>query len=130
MGDTQKPLVWVGRSLEELKRVPDDVVDVMGFALWQAQLGEKHPAAKPLTGFRGAGVLEIVDDFDGDTYRAVYSVRFSEAVYVLYAFQKKSKHGIATPKRDLAMIERRLTEAQAAHEEREWRQARERGHEQ
>jgi phage-related protein len=108
LGDADTPLAWVGRSLDELKGFPVDVQRVMGFALRQAQMGEKHPDAKPLSGYGGAGVLEIVDDYDGDTYRAVYTVRFGEAVYVLYAFQKKAKRGIATPARDLTMINRRL----------------------
>jgi phage-related protein len=81
-----------------------------------AQLGLKAPFAKPLRGFGGAGVLEIVDDFDGETYRAVYTVRFAGAVYVLHAFQKKSKRGIATPKSELDLIEQRLRRAQEDHE--------------
>ena len=80
--------------------------------MWEAQVGRKAPYAKPLKGYAGAGVLEIVDDFDGDTFRAVYTVRFAKAVYVLHAFQKKSKRGIATPRTELDMIERRLKRAQ------------------
>jgi phage-related protein len=79
--------------------------------LYQAQLGGKHPSAKPLKGYKGAGVLEIVEDFDGDTYRAVYTVKFREAIYVLHAFQKKSKSGIKTPAHELALIGQRLAEA-------------------
>jgi phage-related protein len=116
LSSADKPLVWVGKSLDELKGFPKQVMSVMGYALRQAQMGEKHVDAKPLAGYSGAGVLEIVEDHDGDTYRAVYTVRFGEAVYVLCAFQKKSKHGIATPKRDLALIERRLSIARAEHE--------------
>jgi len=85
--------------------------------LWDAQLGLKAPYAKPLRGFRGAGVLEIVDDFEGDTYRAVYTVRFADAVYVLHAFQKKSKRGIATPKAALELIEQRLKRARQDYEQ-------------
>jgi len=81
----------------------------VGGALWEAQLGRKAPYVKPLKGFSGASVLEIVDDFDGDTYRALYTVRFAGTVYVLHAFQKKSKRGIATPKAELDLIEQRLT---------------------
>lgn len=92
--------------------MPDPVQDNFGFALFQAQIGEKHDDAKPLKGFKGSGVLEIVDDFDGDTYRAVYTVRFAEVVYVLHVFQKKSKRGIATPKQDIELIEQRLKTAQ------------------
>jgi phage-related protein len=91
----------------------------MGFALYLAQMGGKHPDAKPLRGFGGAGVLEVVDDFAGDTYRAVYTVRLSTAVYVLHAFQKKSKRGIATPKQDMELIRARLRRAQE-HDE-QWR---------
>lgn len=90
---------------------PADVRRRVGGALWDAQLGLKAPYAKPLKGFGGAGVLEIVDDFDGDTFRAVYTVRFAGIVYVLHAFQKKSRRGIATPKAELDLIRRRLKRA-------------------
>jgi phage-related protein len=99
-----------------LKSFPAEVRRVMGFALRQAQGGDKHINAKPLKGFVGAGVLEVVEDHDGNTYRAVYTVRFSEAVYVLHAFQKKAKRGIATPQRDLDLVRQRLARAQEAHE--------------
>jgi len=89
----------------------------VGGALWDAQLGLKAPFAKPLKGFGGAGVLEIVDDFDGDTYRAVYTVRFAGVVYVLHAFQKKSKHGIATPRAELDLIEQRLKRAREDYDQ-------------
>ena len=79
-------------------------------------MGNKHPDAKPLKGFKGAGVLEIVEDFDGDTYRAVYTVKFEEIIYVLHAFQKKSKRGIATPKKDIDLIEARLNRAKKHYE--------------
>src|SRR5947209_17194364 len=107
-----KPLIWVGSSLEDLRAFPEEVRRVMGYALYLAQMGEKHPDAKPLKGFGGAGVLEAIDDYAGDTYRAVYTVRFPNAVYVLHAFQKKSKRGIATPKRDLETIRSRLQRAE------------------
>ncbi len=87
----------------------------MGQALDDAQCGGKHPDAKPLRGFRGSGILEIVDDFDGDTYRAVYTVRFSGVVYALHAFQKKARRGIKTPKKEMALIERRFREAERHH---------------
>jgi phage-related protein len=103
----------MGSSLKDLRGFPEDVKDVMGFALRAAQSGGKHADAKPLKGHKGAGVLEIVDDFDGDTYRAVYSVKFKGAVYVLHAFQKKSKKGIATDKSDLELVEARLKSAEA-----------------
>jgi len=91
----------------------------VGGALWEAQTGGKAGWAKPLKGFGGAGVLEVVDDHDGDTYRAVYTVRFAGVVYVLHAFQKKSKHGIATPKHEIALIEQRLKRAREDLEQ--WR---------
>jgi phage-related protein len=111
-----KPVRWVGSSKEDLRGFPEEVRRRVGGALWDAQLGRKAPYAKPLRGFGGAGVLEIVDDFDGDTYRAVYTVRFAGAVYVLHAFQKKSRRGIATPKPELDLIEQRLKRAQADYE--------------
>lgn len=95
--------------------MPDEVQDNMGYALLLAQLGEKHDDTKPLKGFKGSGVLEVVDDFDGDTYRAIYTVRFTSAVYVLHVFQKKSKSGIATPKQDIELVEKRLKVAQEHH---------------
>ncbi|MBI1887212.1 MAG: type II toxin-antitoxin system RelE/ParE family toxin [Nitrosomonadales bacterium] len=92
--------------------MPPDVVDVFGYALHLAQQGGKHAQAKPLKGFGSAGVLEVVEDDDGNTYRAVYTVRFSNAVYVLHGFQKKSHKGIATPKQDLDLVHDRLKLAQ------------------
>jgi phage-related protein len=85
--------------------------------VWEAQLGRKAPYAKPVKGFGGAGVLEVVDDFDGDTYRAVYTVRFAGAVYVLHAFQKKSRRGIATPRQEIRLIEERLQRAREDYEQ-------------
>jgi phage-related protein len=116
--DAGKELIWVGSSKEDLSAFPDDVKLVMGFALRVAQQGGKHLSAKPLKGYKGAGVLEIVDDFDGDTYRAVYTVRFEGAIYALDAFQKKSKKGIATSKADLDRIQARLKRAEQMHGER------------
>jgi phage-related protein len=94
-----KRLLWVGSCREDLKAFPEDVRLVMGYALYLARAGGKHPDAKPLRGFGGAGVLEVVDDFDGDRYRAVYPVKLQGVVYVLHAFQKKSKKGKKTPSR-------------------------------
>ena len=88
--------------------MPEEVQDTFGFALYMAQCGGKHPDAKPLKGFSGAGVLEIVEDYSSDTYRAVYTVRFADAVYVLHVFQKKSKKGITTPQEEIARIKARL----------------------
>ena len=106
-----KPVRWIGSSLDDLKEFPKDVQRRVRGALWDTQIGRKAPFVKPLKGFGGASVLEIVDDFDGDTYRAVYTVRFAGIVYVLHAFQKKSKRGIATPKSELDLIEQRLKRA-------------------
>ena len=110
-----KPVHWVGSSKQDLSAFPDDVKRRVGGALWDAQIGQKATFAKPLKGFGGGGVLEVVDDFDGDTYRAVYTVRFREVVYVLHAFQKKSKRGIATPKRNVELIKTRLRDAARLH---------------
>ena len=116
-GDVQPgPVRWVGSSKEDLRKFPEEVRRRVGGALWDAQLGRKAPYAKPLRGFGGAGVLEIVDDFDGDTFRAVCTVRFAGAVYVLHAFQKKSRRGIATPKAELNLIEQRLKRAKEDYE--------------
>lgn len=114
-----KSLVWIGSSRRDLKSFPAEVKDVVGYALYQAQLGRKAPSAKPLAGFGGAGVLEIVDDHETNTYRAVYTVKFSDWVYVLHAFQKKSKKGIATPKPDTDLIKRRLRSAEEDHKMRQ-----------
>jgi phage-related protein len=103
-----KPVEFVGSSRADIREFPEDVREVFGYAIYLAQLGEKHPRTKPLKGFGGAGVLEIVDDHDGNTYRAVYTVRFAGVVYVLHAFQKKSKKGKATPLPDIAVIKTRL----------------------
>jgi phage-related protein len=116
MNPLLKPIEWISSSLEDLQKFPEDVQQMMGFALYLAQLGKKHPDAKPLKGFKGSGVLEIVEDFDGDTYRTVYTVKFEGIVYVLHAFQKKSKRGIATPKKDIELIETRLKRAKQHYE--------------
>lgn len=98
----------MGNTLDELRKFPEEVRDEMGYALYLAQIGDKHPTAKPLKGFGSAGILEIVDNYDGDTYRTVYTVKLAGVVYVLHAFQKKSKKGIATPKKDIDLIKKRL----------------------
>lgn len=110
-GTTLKPVEWVGSSKEDLKKFPDPVKDRIGFALYQAQLGFKHRDAKPLRGL-GSSVLEVVSRHDGDTYRAVYTLRFKLAVYVLHAFQKKSKRGTATPRQEIDLVKRRLKAAE------------------
>lgn len=110
-----KPLFFTGPSREDLKAFPEEVKDATGFALYLAQNGEKHPHARPLKGFGGASVLEIIEDHAGDTYRTVYTVRMEYAIYVLHAFQKKSKRGIATPPREISLVKARLREAQEHH---------------
>ena len=119
MNGTIRPLVWVGSSRRDLAAFPRPVKRDIGVALFAAQQGETDPAARPMKGFGGASVVEIVADHRSDTWRAVYTVRFAEAVYVLHAFQKKSKRGIATPQSDLDLIKRRLAEAERLHRERQ-----------
>ena len=103
-----KPLAWVGSAKRDLLALPEEVIDTFGYALHVAQMGRKHEKAKPLHGFGSAGVLEVVEDWRGNTYRAVYTVRFSTAVFVLHVFQKKAKQGIATPRQDMELITERL----------------------
>ena len=107
-----KPVVWVGSSLRDLRKFPDDVKDHTGYALYVAQRGGRHRDTKILSGFGGAGVVEIIKDYRGDTFRAVYTLRYRGAVYVLHAFQKKSKSGRATPRRDMELIQQRLRDAE------------------
>jgi phage-related protein len=111
--DRLKPLHWVGTSKKDLLVMPEGVIDVFGFALHLAQMGKKHDQAKPLKGFGGASVLEVLEDHMGDTYRAVYTVKIAEKVYVLHCFQKKSTKGIETPKHEMDLIRERLKAAQA-----------------
>ena len=113
MSSSEKPLEWIGSSYKDLLALPDDVRRHFGFALSLAQAGDKHDDAKVLKGFGGAGVLEVVEDDAGGTYRAVYTVKFAEAVFVLHCFQKKSKRGIATPKEDMDIVHARLKVAEA-----------------
>ncbi|MBW7900398.1 MAG: type II toxin-antitoxin system RelE/ParE family toxin [Rhodocyclaceae bacterium] len=111
----EKPLHWVGSAKKDFLDFPKEVQSGMGYALGLAQLGGKHPNAKPWKG-EGAGVLEMVEDHRGDTYRAIYTVRFSDAVYVLHAFQKKSKTGIKTPQEDVKLVHDRLKRAREDYE--------------
>lgn len=113
------PLGWIGSSHADLLQFPNAVIRDIGFALYVAQCGDKHPHAKPLKGFGGAGVLEVVERFEGDTYRAVYTVRYIGIVYVLHAFQKTSRRGVETPRRHLEIIRTRLQQAERAYER--WR---------
>jgi phage-related protein len=109
-----KPVEWMGSSREDLRTLPEEPRRVFGFALHQAQRGGHHPAAKRLRG-EFAGLIEVVDDFDGETYRAVYTVKLAGAVYVLHVFQKKSTRGIALPKHELATIRDRWQHAKRHH---------------
>ena len=112
-----KPIVWVGASRKDLKDFPEAVQKEVGDALQQTQRGLRPRSARPLSGFHGAGVLEIREDHDGNTYRAAYTVRLAERVYVLHAFQKKSRHGIETARHDIELILARLKMAEEMHRE-------------
>jgi phage-related protein len=114
-----KPVRWIASSRKDVRSFPQPVRTEIGHALYAAQKGETDPSAKPLKGFGGRSVLEIVTDHRGDTWRSVYTVRFETAVYVLHAFQKKSKTGIATPKKELDLIRQRLLEAERDNRERQ-----------
>ncbi len=114
---TEKPLLWIRSSHKDLLTFPEEVIDTIGHALGLAQNGEKFHDAKPLKGL-GSGVLEVIEDYNTDTYRAVYTVQFEKAVYVLHCFQKKSKSGISTPKQEIELIKKRLKEAEADYKER------------
>jgi len=113
----EKPLAWLGSSKKDLMALPVGVRKFFGHALDFAQRGERHDSAKVLKGFGGAGVLEIVEDDQGNTYRAAYTVKFKEEVFVLHVFQKKSKSGIATPKPDMDIIRERLKVAEKLSQE-------------
>ena len=108
MDEKIRQLYWVGSSQKDLKSMPDDVQDIFGYALHLAQQGKMHYQTKPMKGFPGAGVLEVVEEHLGDAFRAIYAVKLHSAVYVLHCFQKKSRRGIQTPKRDIDLIRQRL----------------------
>jgi phage-related protein len=111
MNADAKPLFWIGSARKDLLAMPKAVQQEFGFALHLAQIGTRHPGAKVLKGFGSAGVLEVVEDLATETYRAVYTVRFSEAVFVLHCFKKKSTKGSETPKPDMDLIRKRLDDA-------------------
>jgi phage-related protein len=117
MVDTENPLEWIASSYKDLMALPPDVRRRFGYALSLAQMGDQDDVAKVLKGFGGAGVLEVIEDDAGGTYRAVYTVKFAEAVFVLHCFQKKSKSGISTPKADMDIIRARLKVAKALAKE-------------
>lgn len=112
----ERVLIWMGDSLKRLTEFPVAVRREMGHALHLAQIGERHASVKSLHGrkeFSGGRVVEVVEDFDGDTYRTVYTTRLGDDIYVLHAFQKKARHGIATPRHDIETIVKRLKDAEA-----------------
>ena len=119
MEHAPKPVRWVGTSLKSLRSFPRPVKIDIGHALFSAQEGKIDPAAKPLKGFGGAGVIEIVASHHGNAWRAIYTVRFQDAIYVLHVFQKKSTKGIATPTREIKLIKQRLAEAERDYRERQ-----------
>jgi phage-related protein len=114
----EKPLTWIASSYKDLMALPEDVRRRVGYALSLAQMGDQDDSAKVLMGFGGSGVLEVIEDDAGGTYRAVYTVKFARAVFVLHCFQKKSKRGIATPQKDIEIIRARLKVAEAISKER------------
>ncbi|NGX46990.1 MAG: hypothetical protein K1000chlam3_00359 [Chlamydiae bacterium] len=113
----EKPILWVSSSKRDLMEMPEDVIDDFGFGLYQAQIGRYPDIGKALSGFGSANVIELKRDHKGCTFRAVYTVRFSEAIVVLHAFQKKSKKGKQTPKQDLELIRSRLKMAEEMYKE-------------
>lgn len=117
LAEGEKPLIWSGSSHERFQDFPEHVKDEFGYALGLAQFGGKHPTAKPWKG-EGPGVLELVESYEGNAYRAVYTVRFKRAVYVLHAFQKKSTVGIKTARTDVALVHQRLRAAGVNYKER------------
>ncbi len=119
MADWERPVVWVGSSLRDLRGFPREVRRNIGQALYAAQQGGTDPSAKPLRGFGGGSVVEIVANHEGGTWRTIYTVRYTEAIYVLHAFQKKPKRGIASPKKDLDLIRQRLAEIERLRRDRE-----------
>jgi phage-related protein len=118
IGSERKPVRWMGNSLRDLRSFPRPVRVDIGHALFAAQEGKTDPAAKPLKRFGGASVLEIVVSHIGNAWRAVYTVRFQDAIYVLHVFQKKSTKGIATPARTMELVKQRLADAERDHRER------------
>lgn len=119
MTEAIKPAIWIGASLRDLRDMPDQVRRDIGHALYTAQQGAADPSAKPLKGFGGARVMEIVERDRSGTYRGVYTAQFAGVIYVLHVFQKKSKQGIATPKQDIDLIRSRLADAERDYRERQ-----------
>jgi len=117
MDDREKPVEWVGSSRKDIQDLPPRIRKQFGLALLAAQAGGRSPKAKPLSGFGGASVIEVVENHDTDTYRAIYTVRFQEAVYVLHVFQKKSRQGVQTPQKEMELVRSRLKQAEVMHAE-------------
>lgn len=113
-----KPVIWVGSSRKDLRSFPEPVQDHMGYALYVAQRGGRHRDTKTLSGFGGAGVVEVIRDFRGDTFRTVYTLRYAGTVFVLHAFQKKSKTGRETRRADIELVKQRLRDAEQIAKER------------
>ncbi len=113
-----KALIWIGSSKKDLLKLPEEIIDFMGGGLQMAQMGKKHPKAKVLKGFGDGSVLELIDDDASGTYRAVYTIKMDDVIFVLHVFQKKSKHGIETPKQDIELIKNRLKQAKELYKER------------
>jgi phage-related protein len=116
---SDRPLLWMGSSRRDLRGIPREVRRDIGQVLYAAQQGDTDPSATPLKGFGGGSVVEIIADHRGDTWRAVYIFRYADAIYVLHAFKKKSKRGIATPKKEIDLLRCRLAEAERHHNERQ-----------
>ena len=114
----QRGVIWVGTSRDDVKGFPEDARDEIGYALWVAETGGRHPSTKPLQGFGGAGVIEIIADDQDGTYRVVYTVKLADAIYVLHAFQKKSTKGSSVPERHTRLMLQRLREAETISAER------------
>jgi len=117
-GSSLKPVVWVGGSRRDLRKLPRKVRQMFGYAIYRAQEGQHQPDSKTLKGFGGGSVTEVVEDFDGSTFRAVYTTRFAGVVYVLHVFQKKSKKGARTPQPELELIRKRIQDAEADYRQR------------
>ena len=113
----EKPLIWIASSKKDLADLPEDIIDEFGYGFHLAQHGQQHDSAKIMKGFGGAGVLELIENDAAGTYRAVYTIQMKNAVFVLHVFQKKSKHGIATPQKDIDLIKQRLKQAQIMYNE-------------
>lgn len=111
----EKPVEWVGSSRKDIQDLPSRFRKKFGLALLAAQAGDRSPKAKPLSGFGGASVIEVVENYDTDTYRAIYTVRFQEAIYVLHVFQKQSRQSIQTPQKEIELVRSRLKQAEAMH---------------